>query len=140
MSTSPIYGCNCFAARRAARFITQIYERHLRAAGVTGPQFTILTAVRNRPGVDMMTLAAELGVDRTSLVRALKPMVRDGYMVDTPSQSDTRKMLITLSNAGQKKYLEAEPYWMAAQEEWNEKVGHERANNIRETLLGLTEI
>lgn len=78
-------------------------------------------------------------MDRTSLVRALKPFYRDGYVVNEPSQSDSRKMLLTLSKIGVKKYEEAMPYWLAAQEEWNKKVGAERAEAIRKELLSITE-
>jgi DNA-binding MarR family transcriptional regulator len=140
MTTPAVNICNCFVARRAARFITQIYERHLRKAGITGSQYTILAVIRARPGISMVELAEELGMDRTSLVRALKPFYRDAYIVDAPSQSDSRKMLLTLSRAGLKKYEESDPYWQAAQDEWNRKVGVDRANAIREELISLTKI
>lgn len=140
MSTSAENVCFCFAARRAARFITQIYERHLRKAGITGPQFTILAVVRARPGISMVELAEELGMDRTSLVRALKPFYRDAYVVDVPSEFDSRKMLLTLSKKGLNKFEEADPYWRAAQAEWVKKVGLDRAKAVREELISLTEI
>ncbi|ABR91561.1 transcriptional regulator, MarR family [Janthinobacterium sp. Marseille] len=139
MSTPVANVCNCFAARKAARFITQIYERHLQKAGITGSQYTILTVVRSRPGISMLELAEELGMDRTSLVRALKPLYREAYIVDAPSETDSRKMLLTLSRAGITKFEESDPHWRAAQQEWNNKVGSERAKALREELISLTE-
>ena len=34
--------CSCFAARRAARTVTQHYERHLKPSGLRVTQFTLL--------------------------------------------------------------------------------------------------
>src|SRR5471032_1857726 len=69
--------CNCFAIRQAARFVSQLYERHVSQAGVTAAQFTLLAAIHRRPGVTMAELADAMVMERTTLVRALKPLQHD---------------------------------------------------------------
>jgi len=70
----PLNECNCFALRQAARRITQIYERHLGEVGVTAAQFTILSKLANQSNVTVLDLSASMVMERTTLLRALKPM------------------------------------------------------------------
>src|SRR4051794_40064371 len=70
--------CNCFALRQAARRVTQIYERHLGAVGLTAAQFTILAKLARKPSLPMADLADAMVMERTTLVRAMKPLQRDG--------------------------------------------------------------
>lgn len=140
MSSSVANICNCFAARHAARFITQVYERHLAKAGITGPQYTILAVVGAYPGIAMTELARHMSMDRTSVVRALKPLYRDGYVSDAPSESDSRKMLLSLTRSGMKKLEQATRHWQAAQDEWEQKLGAERAEALRRELVSITDL
>ena len=73
--------CNCFALRQASRFVTQLYERHLSPAGLTAAQFTILSRLSRAPGATAAELADDLVMDRTTVVRALKPLQRDALVV-----------------------------------------------------------
>ncbi|WP_073104552.1 MarR family winged helix-turn-helix transcriptional regulator [Pollutimonas bauzanensis] len=132
--------CNCFAARQAARFITQLYERHLSKAGITGSQYTILAVIQSRPGIAMAELAHELVMDRTSLVRALKPLLSNGYVTAAPGPNAGRKMALSLSSSGLEKFREAGPHWQAAQREWELMVGSERAKALREELIAVTRM
>jgi type IV secretory pathway TrbF-like protein len=47
---------------------------------------------------------------------------------------------MTLSKAGLTKHEETIPYWLAAQEEWNEKIGAERADALRDELISITQV
>jgi len=132
--------CNCFAIRQAARFITQIYDRHVGQSGVTGSQYTILAVLHYAPDMSMTELAEELMMDRTSLVRALKPLIRDGYVVSDSSGSAIKKASVRLSDAGEAKMAEAETYWNAAQNEWEKKVGAKRAKALRDELIQVTHL
>ena len=59
-------------------------------AGLTAAQFTIVAAIGRRPGVQMADLADAMVMDRTTLVRALKPLQRDGIVDAAPESSGTR--------------------------------------------------
>jgi DNA-binding MarR family transcriptional regulator len=130
--------CNCFAIRQAARYVSQLYERHLSEAGLTAAQFTIVAAIGRRPGVQMADLADAMVMDRTTLVRALKPLQRDGIVDAAPESSSTRAHGLRLSAAGKETLARAALHWRAAQAEFEQKFGQERARELRKSLFALT--
>jgi DNA-binding MarR family transcriptional regulator len=129
--------CNCFATRQAARHVTRLYERHLSAAQVTSAQFSILVLLDDQRGMTMSELADAMVMDRTTLLRALKPLQRDGLVNSRRSQSDPRRLLLALSAAGQRKLKEATRLWQKAQTEFETQVGSARAARMRSDLLSL---
>ena len=72
-----LLSCNCFATRQAARSITRFYERHLTPTGLTSAQFGILSLLEETPSRPMGEMASVLGMQRTTLLRALQPLQRD---------------------------------------------------------------
>jgi len=132
--------CNCFAIRQAARFVSQLYERHVSQAGVTAAQFTLLAAIQRRPGTTMAELADAMVMERTTLVRALKPLQRDGLVTAEQQDAGTRAVALNLSEAGGKMLGEAALRWKDAQKEFEQKFGQERAGELRKTLLDLTSM
>ena len=130
--------CNCFALRQAARFVTQIYERHMAQVGVTAAQFTILAKLARTPDLTMMDLADSMVMDRTTLVRALKPMQRDGWVVAEASEHDGRTYLFNLSESGEKIFDQAAIAWREAQDEFESKFGKARAKALRSELFDVT--
>ena len=132
--------CHCFAARQAARAVTQIYDKHLKQAGLTGSQFSILSMILGHGSIAVADLADELGMERTSVVRALKPLYRDGFITDAPCKTDSRRMLLSLTKTGRLKHEEAVPLWQSAQNEWTRKIGVQRANSIRDELISISHI
>jgi len=130
--------CNCFALRQAARFVTQLYERHLSQAGVTAAQFTILSRLANHPDIAAAQLADDLVMDRTTLVRALKPLQRDALVVANTSEQDTRMLVYRLSAGGQRRYERARELWQDAQAEFEQHLKRDRAKALRAELFALT--
>jgi DNA-binding MarR family transcriptional regulator len=137
-STESYMDCNCFAIRQAARYVSQLYERHVSRAGITAAQFTILVAIGRKPGVTMAELADAMVMDRTTLVRALKPLQRDGRVASTQQDAGTRAVALRLTDAGKKTRTEAAAYWRDAQNEFEEKFGHERSSELRKSLFDVT--
>ncbi|HMF68024.1 MAG TPA: MarR family winged helix-turn-helix transcriptional regulator [Phyllobacterium sp.] len=130
--------CNNFAARQASRYITRLYERHLSVAHVTSTQFAILVLLNETPGMTMSELARATVMDRTSLVRAIKPMQRDGWLTTKPAQYEPRKLVLSLTEPGHNKVREAIPLWQKAQQEFEAEVGPERAAQWRHDFLEMT--
>jgi DNA-binding MarR family transcriptional regulator len=135
--TTNLHLCNCFATRQAARHVTRLYERHLADAEVTSAQFSILVLLDENPGMTMNELAAALVMDRTTLLRALKPLQREGLVNSKRSESDPRQLVLRLSAAGQRKLKEAMRLWQRAQTEFETQVGSARAGRLRRELLAL---
>jgi DNA-binding MarR family transcriptional regulator len=137
-STESYTDCNCFAIRQAARYMSQLYERHVSQAGLTAAQFTILVAIGRRPGVTMAGLAEAMVMDRTTLVRALKPLQRDGRVASAQQDAGSRAIALYLTEAGKKTRAQAAVYWREAQSEFEEKFGRERASELRKSLFEIT--
>jgi DNA-binding MarR family transcriptional regulator len=135
--TSTLDLCNCFATRQAARHLTRLYERSMAGADVTSAQFGILVLLDEQRGMTMNALAAALVMDRTTLLRALKPLQRDGLVNSNRSTSDPRQLILTLSATGQRKVKEATRLWQKAQTEFESQVGSTRAARMRSDLLSL---
>lgn len=129
--------CNCFALRQAARYVTQIYERHMASLNLTAAQFTILAKVKRFPGSTMLELADSMVMDRTTLVRALKPLQRDGLIVTQASEADARTFVFSLSGDGESKLEAACIAWKAAQNEFEGGFGRDRAQALRTELFSV---
>jgi hypothetical protein len=76
--------CNCLAVRQAARYVTQLYDRHLAASGLRTSQYGTLAKLKRRGPMAINELAAELVIDRTTLGRNIRPLERDGLITITP--------------------------------------------------------
>lgn len=130
--------CNCFALRQAARHVTQIYERHLGGVGLTAAQFTILAKLARKPNLPIADLADAMVMERTTLVRAMKPLQRDGLVVAEAADHDGRTFLFSLTAKGETTFDEASVAWRAAQDEFEERFGQARARALRTELFSIT--
>ncbi|MGF6770557.1 DNA-binding MarR family transcriptional regulator [Paraburkholderia sp. GAS199] len=136
-TTSPEYD-DCFAIRQAARHISQLYERHLSAAQITPTQFNILAILKRGARLTMVELAQAMVMDRTTLVRAVRPLIRDEFIVSQPDDEGSRRLHLFLTDSGYAKLQEAMTYWVAAQEEFERKFGHQQASDLRSELFRVT--
>jgi DNA-binding MarR family transcriptional regulator len=136
---SGLDACNCFATRQAARHITRLYERHLADIDLTSAQFSILFVLDERPLVSMSQLADALVMDRTTLLRAVKPLERDGLITSKRGgcEGDPRQTAFLLAAAGRDKLKKAMVRWATAQREFEAQVGAARAARLRKDLLAL---
>lgn len=130
--------CTALAVRQAARYVTQLYDRHLGEVGLTSSQFSVLVAIATAAAEPTMASVAEaLVMDRTTLVRALQPMQRDGLLVQKAA-STGRATALHLTPRGLALLKAAETHWRAAQQEIDDKFGADRASALREALFALT--
>jgi DNA-binding MarR family transcriptional regulator len=138
-NSSPL-DCNCFAIRQAARYVSQMYERHLTSVGITAAQFTVIAAIGRKPGVQMVELAEQMVMDRTTLVRALKPLQRDGLVEAAQESASSRAVGLRLTALGKDALVKGSAQWRAAQAEFEAKFGEKRAKALRKSLFELTTL
>jgi DNA-binding MarR family transcriptional regulator len=138
MHTRPIRHDDCFALRQAARHISQLYERHLSAAGITPTQFSIVSALERAPDMTMAELAQAMVMERTTVVRVLQPLLRNGLVSAELGGPCQRRLQLTLTRSGQTKLADALRHWQAAQEEFEAKFGRRQAARLRRELFRLT--
>ena len=106
--------CTCFAARRAARAITQHYDRHLRPTGLRTTQFTLLTVLALGGPLPLTRAADRLGMERTTLTRNLRPLLARGLVTEEAS-GDRRVRTLAITRPGIAAARAALPRWREAQ-------------------------
>jgi DNA-binding MarR family transcriptional regulator len=129
---------DCFAIRQAARHISQLYERYLSQADVTSSQFNILATIKRGSKLTMIELAQAMVMDRTTLVRALRPLQRNGLVANEANENGVRRLELTLTENGQARLEEAMVYWRLARDEFQRQFGQQQAAALRDELFRLT--
>ena len=121
--------CSCAAVRKAARIVTQMYETALQPTGLKAGQVTLLAVLSKQGNMPLTTLADALVMDRTTLTRNLKPMLRDGFVrIDTEKDQRVRKVGLTAK--GTRKLEEAYPLWAEVQSRLVDGLGVERWSGL----------
>ena len=138
-ATEDFTACNCLAVRQAARQITQLYERHMAATGLTASQYSILAKLSRLGPLSINALAAEMVMDRTTTGRAILPLERD-RLVAVEAGSDARTKLVRLTAAGAKRFKLAAAHWREAQQEFEQAFGADDAAALRAALARVSAL
>jgi DNA-binding MarR family transcriptional regulator len=127
-------GCTAMRLRKAARRVTQIYDRHLEAAGLTITQFGVLASLLSAERITIGALADQLLMDPTTLTRNLQPLQRQGLVVIEPDRRDRRVRWVSLSDAGRQALDNARPAWRDAQNHVRKLIGENETAALHDTL------
>ena len=126
--------CNCLALRQAARQVTQLYDRHLAAAGLRSTQYSIVSKLGRLGPLSVNALAASMAMDRTTLGRAIQPLGRDRLIAVGADDKDKRARVIRLSAAGAARLKAAAHHWRSAQKEFEQTFGPDDSAKLRAAL------
>jgi DNA-binding MarR family transcriptional regulator len=130
------YNCVCFNLRRAARQVTQRFDRSLRQSGLKANQFSILMASYDPDGIRLTRMAKILGMERTTLTRNLALLEKLGLVSIEPGD-DRRERNIRITEKGAGLLEKALPLWQKAQREIVELIGRDKVDGL---LFGLHEV
>jgi DNA-binding MarR family transcriptional regulator len=108
--------CKCFKIRKASRLITQVYDKKLQPLGLKITQFSILSFIATSGEKNLIKLANELYMDRTTLTRGLEILKKKKYIKNL-GDKDSRKRIVSLTKEGVAILDKAIPLWMEAEEE-----------------------
>lgn len=129
--------CLCLHVQRAARRLARFFDDRLKPFGLTNGQFSLLMSL-NRPEPPRLTdLVPLLGMDRTTLTAALKPLERRGLVETRPDEDDRRARRLALTGAGRTALAAAMPAWREAHAEIDARLASLSPDALR---AGLTEI
>ncbi|WP_109479691.1 MarR family winged helix-turn-helix transcriptional regulator [Paraburkholderia sp. C35] len=126
--------CNGAVLRKAARRLSQLYDSVLAPCGLSVAQRAILVNVQRAGNPTMTELAHSLVLDRSALARNIKPLERDGYLVQRPDLDDGRSRRMELTPAGRAKLAESNRLWRKAQNRFEDVYGEKRAAALRGAL------
>ncbi|MCI5843004.1 MAG: MarR family winged helix-turn-helix transcriptional regulator [Clostridiales bacterium] len=114
--------CHCIQLRRAASRVTERYDMALAPAGLTVGQYSLLAHLERLEPVSVSRLAEELELERTTLVRTLKPVLARQLVADA-AEPGRRSRALTLTGEGRTLLEQARPLWRAAQEDVERRLG-----------------
>ncbi|SHH76022.1 MarR family winged helix-turn-helix transcriptional regulator [Pollutimonas bauzanensis] len=126
--------CNGAALRKATRRITQLYDSVLAPCGLRVSQRSILVHVDRAGNPTMTDLARAMVLDRSALAHNLKPLERDGYVVQERDEQDGRSRRVRLTPLGRQKLTESTRLWRQAQKRFETAYGADRAAALRAAL------
>jgi DNA-binding MarR family transcriptional regulator len=118
-------GCTNLKLRQLMRRVTQHYDDEVGKTGLKGTQYSLLSYVVKLGPIRAVELAAEMKINTSTLSRNLQPLVISGLLAIGPGV-DARSRLITATDEGQRKRVEAQRKWRVAQEGINQTLGVQR--------------
>lgn len=121
--------CLNLELRKANRVLTKYYDTYLASCGIKTSQFSVLRAIYILKKTSNKQLQEVLVLDQTSLTRALKPLIRDGF-IDVFSGTDRRTKHLVLSKQGHDLYKRAKLPWEEAQQNTSKSLGEKMMKNL----------
>lgn len=115
-------GCSHFKLRQTERLVSRFYNHQVAGAGVTTPQYSLLSHLATLGPMRPADLAARMGLTPSTLSRNLQPLAAQGWLEVGPG-ADERSRLISLTPAGRVKRTQAQREWKKAQLAFNARLG-----------------
>lgn len=125
--------CICNNLRRAARLVTNYYDKLLEPAGLRVSQATVLVVLYLSGELTINEMAEQLELDRTTLTRNLKPLAQKGLLT-IASGSDQRTRVVALTRKGEAVLLKVLPLWEQTQAYMVEGIGEANASLLLKQL------
>jgi len=133
LDMSAVENCVCFNLRWVTRAVTQFYDAEMRRHGIRPTQGTLLLALNAKESWNMAELSDCLGLERTTLVRNLQPLQRDG-LVTADGGGRGNRVELTITAKGRKQVEKFMPAWRAAQSAMVKTLGEKRWSAILSDL------
>src|SRR4051812_7348982 len=125
--------CVCFNLRWVTRLVTQFYDAEMRRHGIRPTQGSILASLNSKDSWNMAELSDWLGMDRTTLVRNLRPLQRDGF-IEAAGGGRGNRVELTITAKGRKQVEKLTPAWKSAQSVVVQTLGEKRWSAVLSDL------
>ena len=133
LNMSAAENCVCFNLRWVTRAVTQFYDAEMRRHGIRPTQGPILESLKTKNSWNMAELSDWLGMERTTLVRNLRPLQRDG-LVRVSGGGRGRLVELAITAKGRKQIEKLAPAWKSAQRAAVKTLGEKRWSAILSDL------
>lgn len=121
--------CSCLNIRRASQAITEVYNDFLLPSNLKISQFSLLKHINQLGPVSVSDLAVIIRLDRTTLVRNLKPLERSGFVEDISTET-ARNRQLRLTDKGIQIYKHTEELWKKAQGFLEDYLGRDNIDTL----------
>ena len=133
LDMSAAENCVCFNLRWVTRAVTQFFDAEMRRHGIRPTQGSILASLQTKDRWTMAELSDWLGMDRTTLVRNLRPLQRDG-LAQAGGGGRGRLVELAITAKGRKQIEKLTPAWKSAQSAVVKTLGEKRWSVILSDL------
>ena len=133
LDLSAMENCVCFNLRWVTRKMTQFFDAEMRRHGIRPTQGTILASLKAKNSWNMAELSDWLGMERTTLVRNLRPLERDGF-VKVAGGGRGNLVELTITTKGRKQIEKLTPAWESAQSAAVKTLGEKRWSAVLSDL------
>jgi len=131
--------CLCLHVQRAARALARLFDEALRPVDLTNQQFSLLMSLNRPEPPPIGPVANLLGMDRTTLTAALKPLERRGLVVVAAGEKDRRSRLLAITSEGIALLARAVPIWQRTHDEVDARlVDVVEPARLRQALLAVS--
>jgi DNA-binding MarR family transcriptional regulator len=130
--------CVCTTVKKLSRVLGRVYDSALAASGINVTQFAVMRSIARHNGEPLAHIAAELKMDRTSLYRAIAPMVREGW-VGLADGADARSRSARVTRKGSRMLEKAAGNWEQVQDDLIGAFGHAEWSALNAELYRLSE-
>ncbi len=126
-------------ARKAARAVSRHYDKLARQGGMTAGQFSVLVAIRQVRARTTADLADRLSMDRTTLIRNVALLERDGLVVSALA-GDGKAKCFCVTERGEALLQTALPLWRKANTDVEDLLGTEEFLKTINALQRLSQL
>lgn len=125
--------CYCINLRRAANIVSDLYDHCLDPAGLSVTQYSLLSNLQKIDSCSVTDLANYVGLERTTVVRTLRPLFAKGLISDA-SAPEQRNKILQVTKKGEGVLEQCRALWEQAQKEVERRMGSENVNTLMEIL------
>lgn len=122
-------GCTCARLRKLTRRVSQRYDQVLAPVGLRVTQYSLLANLEKNEGATITALARTLGMDRTTLVRNLKPLEQSGFVAQGAGARGNERA-VSLTAEGRAVLQRARPLWSRAEKEVRAALGADTITHL----------
>jgi DNA-binding MarR family transcriptional regulator len=124
--------------KKLSRVLGRVYDAKVSAVGLNITQLAVLRCISRRAGEPLVRIAEELEMDRTSLYRALTPMVREGWIASSRARG-SRFRTARLTKAGRRILDSANEKWGEVQGALISRFGKSSYDSLLTELYRLSD-
>lgn len=135
----PLWTRPGFLIRRLHQIHGALFAEECKRFNITPVQYGLLTALAVRGTLDQVSLAEELGIDRTNVAEVLTRLEKRGLVKRESNPADRRAKLATLTHQGSALTQKMFDSMQRAQERFLAPLGAKERDAFMTTLVRLIE-